>query len=164
MNIRRFADLFPDLAARHMVPLWIDPARPRLPVKAYWLLEYYCDEPACDCRRVFLDVVADGFHSRVFASIHYGWETLEFYRPWDSAPRLDNARMLKRGVLDPVGFHCDWADVLLRHVRKEVLSDPKAVRRFIKHYEMAKRHQRKQAREELRARRFGSGEDCARPA
>jgi len=82
-----------------MVPLWIDPARPRLPVKAYWLLEYYCDEPACDCRRVFLDVVADGWHSRVFASIHYGWETLEFYRPWDSTPRLSNARMLKRVCL-----------------------------------------------------------------
>ena len=55
MRFRKFGEFFPEEAIRTMVPLWIDPPRQRLPVKAYWLLEYYCDEPGCDCRTVIVD-------------------------------------------------------------------------------------------------------------
>lgn len=159
MRIRKFGDLFPDLAARQMIHLWIDPPGMELPVNSYWFLEYYCDEPECDCRRVILDVLGGGYDGRVFASIHYGWETLEFYRAFDPDPNLANARLLKQGVLNPAAINCDWADVLLSEVRKEVLSDPKAVRRFIKHYEMAKRYQRKKAWEATPDRRAGPGKE-----
>ncbi|PYT04702.1 MAG: hypothetical protein DMF60_14460, partial [Acidobacteria bacterium] len=69
------------MAVKEMVMLWIDPPRKPLPVKHYSLLEYYCDEPDCDCRRVVLDAVSD-YGGRIFASIHFGWETLAFYRKW----------------------------------------------------------------------------------
>src|ERR1017187_1306457 len=124
MRVRQFGVPFPDLAARQMVMLWIDPPRKQLPVKAYGLLEYYCDEPGCDCRRVVLDAVSSDHPGRVFASIHFGWERLEFYRKWSATRDLGDARMLKKGVLDPAALNCDWADVLLAHVRKEVLAKP----------------------------------------
>jgi hypothetical protein len=152
MRVRKFGDLFPDLAVRHMIHLWIEPRRPRLPVNSYWLIEYYCDEPGCDCRRMVLDVVASRYEGRVFASIHFGWETLGFYRRWAGTRDLGDATPLKRGVLDPSEINCDWANVLLRHIRKEVLSNPKLVGRFKRHYEMAKREQRKQARQQSKLR------------
>jgi hypothetical protein len=159
MRIRKFGDLFPDLAAQRMVTVHVERRRKRLPVELYWLIEYYCDEPDCDCRRMLLSAVAIGYGDRIFASIHFGWENPGFYRQWDASPDLRNARLLTQGVLDPAALNCDWADVILREVRKQVFSDPKAVRRFIKHYEMAKRYQRKKAREDARARRGGTGKE-----
>jgi len=148
MQMRKFGELFPDVAVKDMVFLWIDPPRKRLPVKDYALLEYYCDEPGCDCRQVILDVVSNSHSMRVFASIAFGWETLAFYRAWAGTRDLGDATPLKKGVLDPSVLNCDWADVLLTHVRKNVLADPKAVARFRKHYALVKREQRKRAKNE----------------
>ena len=144
MRMIKFAGLFPEVAARQAVMLWVDPPRKQLPVKAYWLLEYYCDVPGCDCRRVVLDARSSDQPDRIFASIHFGWERPEFYREW--AADLWSARAITRGTLDPSDFNCDWADVLVKHVRKEVLADPKAVARFKRYYQMCKREQRKRMR------------------
>jgi len=149
MRVRKFGDpFFRDVALRDMVFLWIDPPGKHLPVKHYALLEYYCDEPGCDCRRVLLDAVSGDIPERVFASIHFGWENLAFYMKRAITSTLGDARLLKKGELEPAALNCDWADVLLAHVRKEVLADPKAVARFKRHYEMCKREQRRRAKRE----------------
>ncbi|MCJ7700189.1 MAG: hypothetical protein MUO62_01280 [Anaerolineales bacterium] len=44
-----------------------------LPTGSYGLIEMYCNEPDCDCRRVFLDVY-DWENSKSMAIIAYGWE------------------------------------------------------------------------------------------
>jgi len=160
MRMRKFGELFPEVAARQMVLLWVDPPRKRLPVKSYGLLEYYCDEPGCDCRRVMLDVVSD-YRGRVFASICFGWESLEFYRKWAGTRDLGDASPLKKGVLDPAALNCDWADVLLDHVRREVLANPKMVARFKRHYEMVKRDQRRRTRKGGGTGPVGPGEESA---
>ena|SRR2546427_807181 len=146
MRALRFSEQFRDEAVRDTVLLWLDRPGKGLPVTDYVLLEYYCDEPGCDCRRVLLDAVSSDIPGRVFASIHFGWESLAFYRKWAGTRDLGDARPLKKGVLDPRELHCDWADVILAHVRKEVLADPKAVARFKRHYEMCKREQRRRAK------------------
>jgi len=144
MRMIKFGEQFQDVAVRQTVLLCIDPPRKQFSVKDYVLLEYYCDEPDCDCRRVVLDVVSSDQPGRIFASIHFGWENSAFYRKWAQTPA--DARLLKQGVLDPTVLHCDWADLLLDHVREEVLANPKAVARFKKHYAMLKREQRKRAK------------------
>ncbi len=105
--------------------------------------------PVCDCRRVMLNVVSKDIPGRVFASIHFGWERAGFYRKWGEAK---NVRLLKKDVLDPSDFNCDWADVLLDHVRKNVLTNPKQVARFKRHYQMFKREQRKRTRNRHKGR------------
>src|SRR6266404_4782011 len=117
MRMIKFGERFFEVALRDMVMLWID--RPKgLPIKHYALLEYYCDEPGCDCRRVVLDAVSSDLHQRVFASIHFGWESLAFYRKWAGTRDLGDPCPIKKGLLDPAALNCDWADVLLDHVRK----------------------------------------------
>jgi len=158
MRMLKFGEQFGDVALRQMVMLWIDPPGKHLPVKHYGLLEYYCAEPDCDCRRVVLDAVSTYHPGRVFASIHFGWESLAFYRKWADDHGLDvrDARPLKKGMLDPTVLNCDWADVLLAHVRNEVLADPKAVARFKRHYALVKREQRKEMK-----KAGGTEPDCA---
>ena len=47
-----FHEAFPDLAKRETRTFTILEAR-ELPAANYALVEMYCDEPGCDCRRVF---------------------------------------------------------------------------------------------------------------
>ncbi len=52
-----------------------------LPPGDYSFLEMYCDEPACDCRRVFFYVVSSRREDPE-AVIAYGWESRKFYVRW----------------------------------------------------------------------------------
>jgi len=45
-----------------------------LPAGSYGFLEMFCNEPGCDCRRVFFCVVSEKLN-RIEAYIAYGWET-----------------------------------------------------------------------------------------
>lgn len=47
----------------------------------YSLLEMFCDEPGCDCRRVMFCVVSSRTKD-VEAVVAYGWESRDFYVKW----------------------------------------------------------------------------------
>ena len=51
-----------------------------LPSAEYGFMEFYCNDPSCDCRRVQLVVIAPEVTKRFLATISYGWESQEFYR------------------------------------------------------------------------------------
>src|SRR5207247_5947842 len=100
MRMRKFGEpgQFFHVAVKEMVMLWIDPPRKPLPVKHYSLLEYYCDEPDCDCRRVVLDAVSD-YGGRGFASIYFCLGNFGFFREWAGGWGLSErgARARQRG-------------------------------------------------------------------
>jgi len=60
-----------------------------LPADEYGLLESYCDEEDCDCRRVFFNVAARK-RDEIIAVVTYGWETEAFYRKWFGGSDTDN--------------------------------------------------------------------------
>ncbi|HJL15155.1 MAG TPA: hypothetical protein RMH99_05840 [Sandaracinaceae bacterium LLY-WYZ-13_1] len=46
-----------------------------------FFFEMFCDEPGCDCRRVFIHVASDDpSESQPRAALAWGWEPDEFYR------------------------------------------------------------------------------------
>jgi hypothetical protein len=66
----------------------------RLPPADYAFLELFCNEPGCDCRRVFFTVVS----SRTQASeaiIAYGWENADFHRKWYKHGTEEDIAMLQ---------------------------------------------------------------------
>src|SRR5258707_14016392 len=104
-----FHSLLPELAQREVrcVHLGLAPGSD-LPADEYAYIEYYCDDLECDCRRVFLEVIAKDQPGKVFASIGYGWEKESFYRKrmaWDP----DAARGMVRGELDPLNEQSEFA-------------------------------------------------------
>ena len=114
-----------------------------LPADEYAYLEFYCDDLACDCRRVFLQVIAKGQPGKVFASIGYGWEKESFYRkrmPWDP----DEARGTVRGELDPLNQQSEFAEDFLDLFKRVVLDGPYRLH-LRRHYQLF--------REELARRR-----------
>ena len=52
-----------------------------LPAADYGFLEMFCNEPGCDCRRVFFTVISSRSQD-MEAVICFGWEKKEFYHNW----------------------------------------------------------------------------------
>ncbi|HTV39278.1 MAG TPA: hypothetical protein VMF08_01775 [Candidatus Sulfotelmatobacter sp.] len=135
-----FHRLFPELAQRETRCVHVgaspDPRVEQiLPADEYAFLEFYCEKPDCDCRRVFLMVVRKGDPDHVLASIEYGWEKESFYRNyfWDE----EEARQTVRGRLDPINEQSEFAEDFLVLFR-QMVADVRYNLRLRRHYRMFK--------------------------
>ncbi len=106
-----------------------------LPDGEYGFLELYCDEPACDCRRVIINVVTPTTGSKVWATINYGWESLEFYEKW--MRNKEAARDCFGATLDPLNPQTEYANALLQ-LFNWVLQDEAYIERLKRHYQLFK--------------------------
>lgn len=59
---------------------------PGLPDGQYSLVDCYCADPDCDCRKVMIQVHHD---QQYVALINYGWEPIAFYKKWYGAEKID---------------------------------------------------------------------------
>jgi hypothetical protein len=76
-----FIRRFPELGGRETrVATFMEGGE--IPGGKYNFVEYYCDDEACDCRRVIIRVILDSPEPEIIASINYGWEEPEFYATW----------------------------------------------------------------------------------
>src|SRR3954470_17919078 len=92
---------FPEVAARETRTINLGSPQNGLPAGSYGFLELYCNDPACDCRRVLLQVRTEHDPNKVLATINYGWESLDFYRKWLHGDRK-GAREITEASLDPI--------------------------------------------------------------
>jgi hypothetical protein len=99
--------------------------RPRdeIPPGHYGMVEFYCPDPACECRRVMLNVVEKAHPDRSLASISYGFDREDE----DAGP-----------YLDPFNPQCSYAEQLLQLVEEVILSDSDYVARLERHYALVK--------------------------
>ena len=135
--MKPFHSLFPELAQREVRCLHLGPApdsqplaTSALPRDEYAYVEFYCEEPDCDCRRVFLQVIRKQEPDKVLASIVYGWEKESFYRKrlrWEQDPDAA-ARRVVRGELDPINEQSQSAEELLELFQRFVLDEPYRLR------------------------------------
>ena len=102
-------------------------------------MEMYCDEPGCDCRRVFFYVLSSRSKSPE-AVVAYGWEPPEFYAKWARADDPEVAGELKGPILNPGSPQSEHAPQILRLIEEVVLQDPAYVRRLREHYDLFRRH------------------------
>ena len=129
-----FYEKFPDVAddeTRRLIVL----ERPDLPSDEYGFVEAYCDEPGCDCRRVFFHVFAVR-QNTIMAVITYGWETTRFYASWFGLDDPQTIRDMQGPVLYPLSPQSEYAPVLLETFKTVVLKDPQYIERLRRHYTM----------------------------
>src|SRR5258708_31547024 len=82
MPFAPFYDLCPAVAQRETRTVSVMPAaKLGLPAGDYQFIEMFCDEPKCDCRRVFFSVYSSRTN-QVEAVIAWGWEDQAFYKKW----------------------------------------------------------------------------------
>ena len=108
-----------------------------LPSGPYGLLEFYCDEVDCDCRRVLFHVIRPDTGEKVWATINFGWETPEYYHKWSRDG--DMANEMASASLEPLGPQTKYSPELLRLFADYVQPDAAYVARLKKHYAEVKR-------------------------
>lgn len=108
----------------------------RLPKGRYLLIELFCTDPTCDCRRVFFNVTHVE-SDQLQAVIAYGWEDEEFYRDWFGPGAQGFIDELKGPSLNTASPQSPLAPILLEKV-ESVLEDEEYVDRIERHYEMFK--------------------------
>ena len=135
-----FHDYFAEIAEREtrtVTVLASSPSKP--PPGEYALLEMYCDESGCDCRRVFFYVVSSRSNS-LEAVVAYGWEPPEFYAKWAHDDHPDVVHQVKGPILNLGSPQSEHAPEILRMIEEVVLQDPAYVERLRAHYDLFRRH------------------------
>jgi hypothetical protein len=112
----------------------------------YTFLEWFCEDPHCDCRRVLVQVVPAGHPERVLATINYGWEPVEFYTHWMHGDE-QSGHEIAGGSLDPLHPQSEHAEELIAIFRDMVATDPEYVARLACHYALFKSTQRPPGKE-----------------
>jgi hypothetical protein len=129
-----FYEKFPELADKETRVLTVLDD-PELPSDEYGFIEAYCDEPDCDCRRVFFNVFS-GRQKRFVAVIAYGWGSKRFYAKWFGANDPKIIRSMQGPILNDTSPQSKLAPVLLDRVKNLLLKDPLYVERLKQHYAM----------------------------
>ena len=132
-----FSSRFPDLGPRETRMLILPYPQGGLPAGRFGLLELYCIDLACDCRRVLLQVAAEDEPDKILATINYGWETLAFYTKWMHGDRA-SAREILEASLDPLNPQTNYAAGFLRIFQTVVLQDMAYIKRLERHYNLFK--------------------------
>ena len=130
-----FYEEFPDIAEKETRMLTVFDI-PGLPPGQYFFVEAYCDEPGCDCRRVFFNVI-DGQTNQLKAVIAYGWESREFYVNWFGADDPTVIKELQGPALNMASPQSPLAQMLLKQMNV-ILKDRNYVERLKRHYTMYK--------------------------
>jgi hypothetical protein len=107
-----------------------------LPDGEYAFLEYYCNEPGCDCHRVHIVAISRDTPGKILATINYGWESVEFYRKWAEYESDDED--YRGPILEPFGQQTKLAPYLLELFKSVALEDPTYIDRLGRHYRMFK--------------------------
>lgn len=131
-----FYTMFRDLAYREMRSVTLLEDQNGLPAGTYGFLEFYCNEPGCDCRTVFLNVVTPDMEPQgdFLATINYGWEPIAYYTKWLHGDR-ESARMMKGPSLSSAMVRqSKLAPALLDLFKRVVLADEAYMERLKRHY------------------------------
>ena len=127
-------ELFPEIAKRETRTIHIlNDARFDLPSAEYAFIEMFCDDPGCDCRRVFFTVVSS-LTEKPVAVISYGWETYEFYEKWSHGDEPEMIKYLMAPTLNISSPQSDLANGILDLFRKMLLTDSAYIERVKRHY------------------------------
>ena len=136
MPFTPFHKYFPAIAEHETRTITVvDSKRWNLPAAHYTLHEMYCDEPGCDCRRVFFSVVSS-LTKDVMAVIAYGWESRKFYAQWLGDNDRTMIKELQGPVLNLWSEQSELATVILEMVKKTALQDSAYIERIKIHYQM----------------------------
>lgn len=137
MPYTSFVEYFREIAEKETRSISILRDDDVIPKGTYGLVEMYCDDPDCDCRRVFLDVY-DWERQKSMAYIAYGWANKKFYANWFGGDDPKIIQEMQGPILNPGSPQSKYALAFLKLVKNAVLSNPSYIARLKSHYQIFK--------------------------
>jgi hypothetical protein len=145
-HLTSFQSMFPDVAAKETRSITLTKRFGNAPPGTYGFLEFYCEDPDCDCRNLIWQVhLLVGGKPVHVATVNHSLDPGGFR---DVTGEDDT-------VLELFGEQTEMAHDILRLVEEVLLRDPAYRARLERHYEMVKERGRLMAAERRR-RRSGS--------
>ncbi|MEG0873293.1 MAG: SEC-C metal-binding domain-containing protein [Clostridia bacterium] len=132
----------PDLCTKEIKSLVLKINTYGVPKGEYILLESYCNDLNCDCRRVFIEVLSCKSDKSI-ATIAYGWEDENFYAKWYGITKNNNSynliiKSLKGPILNETSIQSKYAPAMLKIISNLLLKDIEYVNSLKKHYQLFK--------------------------
>src|SRR5439155_5169319 len=121
MDFIPFYSRFKNIAEKETRSIKITASDLGVPRGEYMLLENYCTDKRCDCRKVMINVVEVNPPRRILATIGYGWESVEFYTKWMYGDEKI-ARSITGAYLELGGIQSQYAQHFLE-IFKATLTD-----------------------------------------
>ncbi|HYG35713.1 MAG TPA: hypothetical protein VEC99_13060 [Clostridia bacterium] len=132
-----FFSKFKEVAERETRVITLPQGMMGLPAGEYALVEFYCDEVDCDCRRVILQIWSAAKPGVTLATFNYGWESKGFYIDWMHGDR-DLGREMHGLSVELFGQQSKFTPQLRALVEMVIREDPAYVERLKRHYQMLK--------------------------
>lgn len=124
----------PESAEKDMATISVDADNQfDLPAGDYLILENYCMDPECDCRKVMINIVKADDSMEFLATISYGWEDLKFYRQWLKGD-TESAKEMKGPSLELGGKQSEHAQGCLALFEDFLTQHPEFTEQVKKHY------------------------------
>lgn len=148
---------FPEIAETETRTITVhDPESTGLPAASYGLLEMFCDESGCDCRRVFFYVVSSLREEQdLEAVVAYGWEKRKFYAQWLHSNDPLMIRELQGPTLNLGSPQSKLAPAILKMIEDVALQDAAYVQRIKRHYQIFRNEVERRARAATSPRKPG---------
>ena len=132
-----FYELFPKIGMKETRHIHIFKPIDDIPAGEYAIIDSFCTDKTCDCRRAFLhihSVDSENLNPTPLATISYGWEDLRFYREW--SPFMDDEMLLnfKGPALDSMQPQSPLANYFLQIVKDTLSNDKEYADRIKRHY------------------------------
>ena len=136
MPYELFYTRFPELAEKETRCLNL-PADNKygLPPCQYAFMEMFCNEPDCDCSRVFFSVAMDE-SPEIAATIFWGWKSKEFYRKWLGTSEINIEEELIGPGLDLFNTQSVFSEKILQAFMDLPFKDQSYLSRVKKHYDL----------------------------
>ncbi len=135
MPYQLFHDIFPNQAERETRVIHLSGPHPftGVPAGEYGLLEAFCNEKGCDCRRVMW-MVSSGRTNETVAVVAYGWGSPSFYRNWYGGDDPYIVQEMRGPILNLASPQGPYAPAILDMLTRIILTDKQYIARVKRHY------------------------------
>jgi len=137
MDFIPFYKCFPDIALRETYILTVSKNDAEVPEGDYFVIENYCLDKTCDCCKVMINVIPKNSKHDIFATIGFGWESLEFYRKWAYGDN-EIAIMMEGTHVEIGGIQSKYTRFFLEQLNLIILQDKDFTGMIKRHYRLFK--------------------------
>jgi len=104
------------------------------PVGEYAIVESFCDDRKCDCRKAMLNVIAINQPGKILATIGFGWESISFYAAWAGGDQ-ELAKQMVGTYLEPLCIQSKYSEYFC-NIIADMVKDESFKSRILRHYQL----------------------------
>ncbi len=130
-----FNERFPEIAIPETKIITVSSDNSKVPAGRYYLVESFCSDDSCDCRKIMLAIISVNNQKKILATIGYGWESIKFYEKWMYGDKK-MAKLLIGTYLEPGGIQSKYSQGFLRIINVSLTEEYRKT--IIRHYKLWK--------------------------